>query len=397
MAIFDFWKKQSRSGETFTQSSERFYEFVNLASGGGTAVTLQSALGVPAVWSAVNFLSATLAGLPLHVYEKTADGRKKVKGKLAAALHGAANDEMSSFAWRKYIFECVFTGGRALTYIERTPSGVVNLWPLEPSKVSIKRAAGGTTYTYKDGRRTITYSASEIIDLPFMLREDMLSHRGPISTCKKAIGLAIAAQEYGTRFFDHGGVPPFVVTGKAFISGGAVKRASDDVSAAIKKAAEEGRHALVMPEGLEVKELGTDPEKTQLVELQRFCIEQIARVYSLPPVFLQDLTHGTFSNTEQQDLHFVKHTLKRWAEQFEQELNLKLFGRNAKRYVELNLDGLLRGDFKTRMDGYATGIQNAILTPNEVRARENLPAQDNADELMVQGATVPVSSQSKQD
>jgi HK97 family phage portal protein len=130
----------------------------------------------------------------------------------------------------------------------------------------------------------------------------------------------------------------------------------------------------------------------QLLELQRFSIEQIARIYSLPPVFLQDLTHGTFSNTEQQDLHFVKHTVKRWVEQFEQEMNLKFFGRGSDFYVEFNVDGLLRGDLKSRMEAYAVSIQNAIRTPDEIRAIENLPAK-GATELLIQGATVPLGSQ----
>jgi HK97 family phage portal protein len=126
--------------------------------------------------------------------------------------------------------------------------------------------------------------------------------------------------------------------------------------------------------------------------LQRFSIEQIARIYSLPPVFLQDLTHGTFSNTEQQDLHFVKHTVKRWVEQFEQEMNLKFFGRGSDFYVEFNVDGLLRGDLKSRMEAYAVSIQNAIRTPDEIRAIENLPAK-GATDLLIQGATVPLGSQ----
>jgi len=113
----------------------------------------------------------------------------------------------------------------------------------------------------------------------------------------------------------------------------------------------------------------------------------------LPPVFLQDLTHGTFSNTEQQDLHFVKHTVKRWVEQTEAEMNLKLFGRNSAQYVEFNVDGLLRGDFKTRMEAHATSIQNGIRTPNEVRDIENLPPMDEGDNLMIQGATVPIAAQ----
>jgi len=127
--------------------------------------------------------------------------------------------------------------------------------------------------------------------------------------------------------------------------------------------------------------------------LQRFSIEQIARIYNLPPIFLQDLTHGTFSNTEQQDLHFVKHTVKRWVEQTEAELNLKLFGRGSAYFVEFNLDGLMRGDLATRMQAHATAIQNGIRTPNEVRKIENLPPLPGGDDLMIQGATVPLTSQ----
>lgn len=156
--------------------------------------------------------------------------------------------------------------------------------------------------------------------------------------------------------------------------------------------------ALVLPAGLDIKELGTDAQKSQMVELKQFLIEEIARIYSLPPVFLQDLTHGTFSNTEQQDLQLVKHTIKRWVEAFEQELNLKLFGRGKPRYfVEMNMDGLLRGDFKTRMDGYAQAIQSGVLKPNEARRKENLPDDPAGDMLMIQGATVPIMTVSEAD
>ena len=150
---------------------------------------------------------------------------------------------------------------------------------------------------------------------------------------------------------------------------------------------------MALPLGHELKAIGLSPENMQLLELQRFSIEQIARIYSLPPVFLQDLTHGTFSNTEQQDLHFVKHTIKRWVEQAEAEINLKLFGRGSDLYSEFNVDGLLRGDFKTRMEAHATSIQNGIRTPNEVRDIENLPPMPEGGNLMIQGATVPMGSQ----
>jgi HK97 family phage portal protein len=173
-----------------------------------------------------------------------------------------------------------------------------------------------------------------------------------------------------------------------------MKRALVRREAAIDEARKSGKPITAIPPGYELKPIGLDPEKGQMVEARRFQVEEIARIYSLPPVFLQDLTNGTFSNTEQQDLFFVKHLVGQWAQALEEEMNLKLFGqRNGGRYVEHNLDGLLRGDFATRMAGLATGIQNAVLTPNEARALENRPAMPEGDDLLIQGATVPLGSQ----
>lgn len=364
-------------------------------SAAGETITVDTALGVPSIWAAVNFISGTLAGLPLHVYRKTDAGREKVSGGLATVLHDAVNPGMSSFEWRKYSFDQVFTGGRAVSFIERSQgtNKVMNLWPLDPRAVTVRRVNGKRLYEYQDGGKKHTYEASEVIDLPFMLQPDMLCHRSPILSNADIIGLAIAVTKYGSRFFQKGGVPPLALEGPVTTAAGA-KRAAQDITEAIQGSREEGRNVLVMPSGHKLTPIGFDPQKGQLVEVQRFLVEQIARIYSLPPTFLQDLTHGTFSNTEQQDLHFVKHTLKRWVEQFEQEMNLKLFGRAATRqYVEMNVDGLLRGDFKSRMEGYASAIQNAIRTPNEVRDMENLPANPKGDELLIQGATVPLGSQ----
>lgn len=112
-------------------------------------------------------------------------------------------------------------------------------------------------------------------------------------------------------------------------------------------------------------------------------------------MFLQDLCDGTYSNTEQQDLHFVKHTLRRWIEQSEREMNLKLFGRDSDFEVRFNVDSLLRGDLKTRMEAHATAIQNGIKSPNEVREKEGMEPLPAGDDRMIQGATVPIESQSE--
>ncbi|WP_286160612.1 phage portal protein [Rhizobium sp. Root651] len=127
------------------------------------------------------------------------------------------------------------------------------------------------------------------------------------------------------------------------------------------------------------------------VQPRRFQVEEIARAWQLPPVFLQDLSRATFSNAEQQDLHLVKHLIGQWTKALEDEINLKFFGRSGNgRYVEHNLDGLMRGDFKSRIEGLARAIQTAQITPNEARALENRPAMKDGNDLLVQGATVPL-------
>jgi len=356
----------------------------------GVTVNTDSALGVPAIWAAVNFISGTLAGLPLEVYRKTPDGRQKIDNKFSNMIGTNVNEAMSSFEWRKYMFEQVLTGGRSVTYIERSSAGAaINLYPLDPTHVRVEML--------QDGRKIYraydkTYAATEVIDIPFMLKANQHDVRGPIGTNKDVIGMAIAATKYGSKAFQSGGIPPAVLQGP-FQSGASAVRASDDIANTMAKLSREGRPVMALPLGHELKSVGFSPDNMQLLELQRFCVEQIARIYSLPPVFLQDLTHGTFSNTEQQDLHFVKHTIRRWVEQVEAEMNLKLFPRASKTYIEFNVDGLLRGDFKTRMEAHATSIQNGIRTPNEVRDAENLEPMPEGNNLMIQGATVPISAQ----
>jgi len=396
MALFDRLRKTEKrnlENPTAPVSANDFLQIMgwgDLYASSGVTVNVDTALGVPAVWAAVNFIAGTIAGLPLQVYRKAADGgREKADIGLSTILHDAINDDMSSFEWRKYSFEQTLTGGRAVTYIEKNNSGeIVNLWPLDPTKVRVERLIDGRKI-YRASSRV--YESREILDLPFMLKANLTDSRGPISQNKDAIGMAIAASRYGSKAFQSGGIPPAVLQGP-FASGAAANRASEDVAATTLKLAKEGRPIMALPLGHELKTIGLSPENMQLIELQRFSIEQIARIYSLPPVFLQDLTHGTFSNTEQQDLHFVKHTVKRWVEQFEQEMNLKFFGRGSDFYVEFNVDGLLRGDLKSRMEAYAVSIQNAIRTPDEIRAIENLPAK-GATDLLIQGATVPLGSQ----
>lgn len=373
-------------------SHSDFMSFFGLALNkiGLPAVTIESAFEVPAVLDAVNFLSGTLAGLPLHAYEKVEGEADRIDGELQMLLNEAPNSDWSSYDWRKYMWQQVFTGGRGSTWIERAGEKIMGLWPMDPTLTTVRRQGGRKFYRF-EGR---DYPAADVIDVTFMLKANQIDVWGPIAKGKTAIGLAIAMNSFAAGFFAGGGVPPLALEGPLPQGAEAFKRAGADIQRAIDLAKESGSPFFGMPPGHKLSPIGVDPEKGTMTEARLFQIQEIARLFDgLPPAFLQDLSKGTFANTEQQDLQLVKHNLGRRAKQFEDELNLKLFGQRGRRLkAKHNLDGMQRGDFKSRNEGLARAIQTGQLTPNEARALEERPPLPNGDVLYIQGATVPLGS-----
>jgi HK97 family phage portal protein len=357
------------------------------------SVTLKEALRLPGVWAAVNFLSGTLAGLPLELYDRKDGVATRQTGPLADMLGAAVNEDLTSFDWREMFFSEVFGPGRGYAYIERGPRGEPeNIFPMEYEKTTVRRERGRVFYDYREeSGRVITYPSADVIDVAFLRRSNFVQSYCPATQCGGAVRQMINSERYALTVFGKNGVPPYTLKG-AFSTAKEAARAALDVMKVTRRAAEEGRPILPLPAGTDLARLGDDPEKMQLTLVQKFSVEQAARIYQLPPLFLQDLSKGTFANTEQQDLNLVKHTLRRWVKKFEQQLNLKLFGRGASRFVRLNIDGLLRGDFKTRMEGIAKAIQNGQLTPNEGRELDNRPPLPGGYRLMIQGATVPIET-----
>jgi len=374
-----------------SQTTE-FLQFYGMDSVSLPSVTTASALKVPAVNAAVNFLSRTLAALPLHAYVRKDGSSERENGDVEAVLR-EPTPEMDEFKVRQYFWQQVFTGGRGLIWIERNGATPVNMWPLNPAKTRIRRRNLRTVYLH-DGQE---YQAQDVIDIPYMLRDDQLGHYGPINLASKAIQLAIAMNDYGSTFFAGGGVPPLAISGPLPEGNAALKRAQADVERSIKLAQETRSPVLPIPAGHKLEPVGFDPAKGQMTEARTFQIQEIARGWQMPPAFLQDLSRGTFTNVEQQDLHLVKHLIGQWAKAFEAQATLKIYGRqrNRERYVEHNLDGIQRGDFLSRSNAIGRAIQTAQLTPNEARALDNRPRSANpaADELLVQGATVPLGQQ----
>lgn len=358
-----------------------------------TPVSVEQALQVPAFAGGVNFLSRLLASLPLNVRRKVpGGGYEPIDGPLAMLLDEAINAECSSFEWRRLGWQNLFTHGRALTWIERKSNGdPAALWPMDPRKVRIERIAGRKLYHFEGQREP--YVAADVIDQVWMPRADGVGHYSPVQRGNRALGLAIALDDYAARMFANGGVPALVLEGPPAAGAEATRRMLGDVYRMIEESAAAGKPITALPGGFKITPIGIDPQAAQLVEGRKMQVVEIARLLNLPPQFLQDLERSTFSNAEQQDLQLVKHTVLHWVVAFEQELNLKLFGprRNA-RSVKHNLDGIMRGDFKSRVDALARGVQTALYTPNEARGYLDQPLHPDpaANDLHIQGATVPI-------
>jgi HK97 family phage portal protein len=388
------FRKEERAKVLFDSGNETGISEVLNGGSLSDAVTMQEAMSLPGVWAAINFLSSAMAGLPIDVFEKTDGdgGDEKISGGIRDVLGEAVNDATTSFTWRETFFSQVFGPGRGYTYIERDRTGeAINLFPMEYARTTVRKSGGQVSYDYMgaDGKSK-TYPASDVIDIAFLLKPDFVQCYNPVQTCAAAIKQGLNANRYALTVFGKNGIPPYVLKGP-FQAGKEMLRAAADIMKTTRRSAEEGKPIIPIPSGHDLVRLGDDPEKMQLTSVQIFAVGQVARVYQMPPVFLQDLSKGNFNNVEHQDLHLVKHTLRRWVKKFEQELTLKIFGRGSKRYVRLNLDGLMRGDLKTRIEAIAKAVNSGLLTPNEGRALDNRPPMDGGDVLLIQGATVPLS------
>lgn len=367
-------------------------QFVSLGGASLPTVTTDSALQVPAVLAAVTFLSRSLANLSQHLMRVTDAGAERMTGGLATLIEEAPNAEWDSFRLREYFWTQVFTGGRGLIWIERSGSNITGLYPINPTMARITRDAMGRTTYEVQGK---VYAAADVIDVPFMLKSDGISHFGPIVLGAPAIQLALAMNTYGAKFFAGGGVPPLALSGPLPQGAEAMKRAMADVQRAIDAAKSSDKPIFPMPPGHELKPVGFDPDKGQMTDGRRFQVEEIARIYGIPPWFLQDLTHANFANSENQDLSLVKHLITHWANKLEQQMNLKLFGqRNNRRYVRHNVDSLLRGDFKARADAVASLVNVGVYTPAQGAEYMGLPTptEPEAAKRYMQGAMVPLGA-----
>lgn len=378
------------------------YSFFFGATSSGRPVTERSAMQMTAVYSCVRILAEAIAGLPLHVYRQSSNGAKvkALDHPLYRLLHDEPNPEMTSFVFRETLMTHLLLWGNAFAQVIRNGRDeVIGLYPLMPNRMTVGRdGAGWLYYEYQrtwdepTGRfETVTLAARDVLHIPGLGFDGLVGY-SPIAMAKNAIGLAQATEDYGASFFANGAAPGGVLEHPGTIKDPARVRESWQATFG---GARNGNKIAVLEEGMTYTPISVSPEQAQFLETRKFQINEIARIFRIPPHMIGDLEKSSFSNIEQQSLEFVKYTLDPWVIRFEQAITKTLLSSREKPqiYVKFNLEGLLRGDYKSRMDGYAVARQNGWMSANDIRELENLDRispEAGGDLYLVNGNMLPL-------
>lgn len=370
---------------------------------GGTAsgkrVTPLSAMQTTAVYACVRILSESIASLPVHLHRYREDGgsEKVLSHPLQRILHDEPNDEMTAFVFRETLMGHLLLWGNAYAQIIRNGRGqVMGLYPLLPDRMRVSRnGRGEIVYTYtryfdegknRPAGEQVTLRRDEVLHIPGLGYDGLMGY-SPIHMARNAIGMALATEEYGSSFFGNGAQPGGVLEHPGVIKD--PDRLQESWNAAYQGSARSNRIA-VLEENMKYHPISIPPEQAQFLETRKFQLNEIARIYRVPPHMIGDLERSSFNNIEQQSLEFVKYSLDPWVIRWEMGMQqaLLLPSEKDKLFIKFNLDGLLRGDYTSRMNGYALARQNGWMSANDIRELENMnriPVEEGGDLYLVNG------------
>lgn len=382
------------------KAADAGYSFLFGRTTSGKPVNERTAMQTTAVYACVRILAEAVASLPLHVYEYQDDGGKKLvhDHPLYYLLHDEPNPEMTSFVFRETLMSHLLIWGNAYAQIIRDGAGrVLGLYPLLPDKMDVQRDDRGNIY-YAYSRNSdenpmfkeygdIRLKAEDVLHIPGLGFDGLIGY-SPIAMAKNAVGMTLACEEYGASFFANGANPGGVLEHPGVLKDPSKVRESWN---SVYRGVNNAHKIAVLEEGMKYQQIGIPPEEAQFLETRKFQINEIARLYRIPPHMIGDLDKSSFSNIEQQSLEFVKYTLDPWVIRWEQSLqrSLLLPGEKGKYFIKLNVDGLLRGDYQSRMNGYAVGRQNGWFSANDIREMENMnpiPDEEGGSLYLINGA-----------
>lgn len=400
--ILTAWKAQREaeragrvhaSGEYVTmpdirKGTELFEWMTGGMSSAGVHVTEQSAMRVSAVYASVNLIGGAIACLPLPVYERSLDGRKRADNDIWWLLNEQPHPAWSAATFWEYMAASKLLLGDAYARILRAGPKIIGFEPLHKSRITTVRRDGRLYYVYQDdGGKPVTIDQDDMLHIPGPGFDGLNGMSQIRHALRNSAGIALAADEYSATFFSNGARPDFAIE----VPGNVTQDQQDMVRRtwADRHGGLSNAHLpALMVGGAKVHELTMNAEDAQLVDTRRFQVEDIARIFGVPPHMIGHTTAATSWGTgiEQMSIGFVKYTLQRHLVKFEQELNRKVWPTSQKHFVEFATAGLERGDYKSRNEGYRIALGRAgepgWMTVNEVRRLENLPPIEGGDQIM---------------
>lgn len=362
----------------------------------GKAVNERTAMQTTAVYACVRILAETIASLPLHTYRYTDKGKEKANDHpIYYLLADAPNNEMTSFVFRETLMGHLLLWGNAYAQIIRDGRGrVIAIYPLMPNKMTVDRTEKGEIYyIYNNEGQLNNLRNDEVLHIPGLGFDGLVGY-SPIAMAKNAIGMAIATEEYGSKFFANGANPGGVLEHPGVVKD--PQRVRDSWNA-VYQGSNNAHRVAVLEEGMKFQSIGIPPEQAQFLQTRKFQLNEIARIFRIPPHMIGDLEKSSFSNIEQQSLEFVMYTLDPWVVRWEQAIKKALLSDSEKKeyFIKFNVDGLLRGDYQSRMNGYSTARQNGWMSANDIRQLENMnliPDELGGNRYLINGNMIDINS-----
>ena len=353
----------------------------------GPSVTEDNAMRSSAVYACIRIISESIAALPLVLYRQQGRNRNRATvHPLYPVLHDLANPELTAFEWRELAMAHTLLRGNSWSQKVMNQRGqTVELWPLNPVKMEGWTRQNGKLYwLYRNPDNELQPINAEMIHHIKGFGDGIMGHSPIMQAAKQAVGLSLAAEEYGARYYANGARPGLILRHPGKLSPAAAERLK--VSFANEHQGLSNAHRTkVLEEGMDVTTIGIPNNEAQFLETRKFQVQEIARIYRVPPHMLADLDRATFSNIEHQSLSFVIHTLMPWFVRHEQAIyrDLLLPGERSTYFAKYVAAGLLRGDTATRYQAYTTAISTGFMTRNEARELEDLNPLDGLDEPLL--------------
>jgi len=340
------------------------------------------ALTLTAVWCAIRLLSESVSSLPISVFSKQSNGDKleDTKSPIYNLVKFKPNYYQSKITFFEFIMLCICTTGNSYVQIIRNNSGTpVQLICLDPDNVTV--VVNNNELFYHDSG---VLDSSDVLHFK-TLTDDGVTGISPIDQCSKALKWSESLEEFGSTFFSNGAKPSSILQTERALSDTALQRLKTSFNNNYGKL-KNSNSTIVLEEGLTFKPISISPEQAQFLSSRQFSIEEVARIFNVPPHLLKDLSKSSFNNIEMQNQEYLTFTLLPYITRIEEEMNLKLFRTNelGKTFVEFNVNGLLRGDVKSRTEAYKTAITNGYMSINEVRQKENMNSIEGGDKHFMQ-------------